>query len=113
MMEAYAPLYAGVPAYAAQLAALSALQAHIGTMRDVEVSLETLPELVACPQLCGALCGAHAAAWAAFRAGREPILSTRGRAALLGAFLATPGSGSGGGGGGGGGGMQAAPAGWR
>ncbi len=95
MMEAYAPLYDAVPAYAAQMAALSALQAHIGTMRDVEVSLQSLPELVFCPAICGALQAAHAGAWAAFRTGREPMLSPRGRAALYNAILAAGGGGSG------------------
>ena len=93
MMEAFAPLYASVPAFSAQLAALAALQASVGTMRDIEVSLESLPELVACPGLCGALQGAHGAAWAAFRAGREPLLDPRGRAALYNAILCVAGGG--------------------
>jgi hypothetical protein len=95
MMEAYAPLYAAVPAYSTQVAALAALQGHVGSMRDIEVSLESLPELVGCPALCAALQRSHAAAWAAFRAGREPLLAPRGRAALYNSILCVAGGGFG------------------
>ena len=95
MMEAYAPLYAAEPAYSVQVASLAALQAHVGAMRDVEVSLESLPELVGCPALCAALQRTHAAAWTAFRAGREPLLAPRGRAALYQAILCVAGAGFG------------------
>ena len=95
MMEAYAPLYAAVPAYSTQVAALAALQNHVGAMRDVEVSLESLPELVGCPALCNALQRTHATSWAAFRAGREPLLAPRGRAALYNSILCVAGPGFG------------------
>ena len=95
MMEAYAPLYAAVPAYSTQVAALAALQGHVGRMRDIEVSLESLPELVGCPALCSALQRSHAAAWTAFRAGREPLLAPRGRAALYNSILCVAGPGFG------------------
>ena len=89
-MERYAPLFDDGHAegsYQALLGRLAALQAAIGTMRDVEVVLQQQPQLARCGQLAAALRRTHDDAWGAFRSGRAAMLAPRGRDALHSALL--------------------------
>lgn len=90
-LETYRPLYPASPHFDKCLDELVQLQGVLGSLRDIEVSLELAPEAAESPALLAVLKSDYERHWAAFVARREAALRPELRSNFLAAlFQPTP-----------------------